>query len=104
MQVMQLSMYNRNVPKLDARETAIKELGSAAIVSCDRYPVLDQKPWGSALMAESASAVASPNRFETVRQPTIAESTTSVQMARCGVRFSLWSNPIESGNSESLPM
>ncbi len=48
MQMMQLSMYSRNVPKFEANVIVSREFGSAAILSCVMYPKLDQKPCGNA--------------------------------------------------------
>src|SRR5512146_410395 len=104
MQVRQLSMYSRKVPKLEARVMVKNEFGSLAIVSCVRYPTLDRNPCGRAAMAESAGADASPKYMTQVKHPTTAVITAKVQMALCGVRFVLCSAPMESGNSWSLPM
>src|SRR5580698_4032580 len=99
MQVTQLSEYNTNVPKLEASVTVRNEFGKAAILSCERYPKLDQKPCGRALMVASVSAPPSPKKLMTVRHPTTAEIAANVQMARCGVRFCACSIPMESGSS-----
>src|SRR5664279_3719775 len=104
MQVRQLNAYNTKVPKLEASVTVSREFGRAAMVSCDRYPKLDQKPCGRALIVASDRAPALPNRLLTVAHPTTAEITASIQMARCGVRFCACSAPMESGSSSSLPM
>src|ERR1035437_4412717 len=104
MQVAQLSIYNRNVPKLDASVTVSNVLGSAAIASCDMYPTLENSPCGSPLMAVSARAPESPNGTSTATTPTTAEMAASVQMARCGVKVSECSMPKCSGTSSSLPM
>src|SRR6266852_6380933 len=104
MQVTQLSIYRRNVPKLEASVTVSSELGSAAIASCVVYPKLDQNPGGKALIAASCGAPASPNAITTATQPTSAEIAASVQMARCGVRLLECSRPKCSGTSSSLPM
>src|SRR6516225_11565438 len=97
MQVTQLSMYSRNVPKFEANVIVRKEFGSAAILSWVVYPKLDQKPWGSACIAVSAGAAPSPKNTTTVRHPMIADIKASIQMARWGVRFVECSMPIESG-------
>src|ERR1035438_9240370 len=104
MQVTQLSEYSTNVPKLEASVTVRNEFGRAAILSCEKYPKLDQKPCGRALTVASVRAPASPKRLLTVMHPTTAEITASVQMARCGVRLRLCSSPRESGSSSSLPI
>src|SRR5271157_3455003 len=104
MQMTQLSPYSRKVPKFDANVTVSSELGMAAIPAFVVYPKLDQKPCGSALMAVSAGAPASPKAIITPTQPTTAEIAANVQMARCGVRFFECSRPKCSGTSESLPM
>src|ERR1039458_6356971 len=104
MQVAQLSVYNTNVPKLEASVTVRNEFGRAAILSCERYPKLDQKPCGRPLTVASVSAPESPKKLMTVRDPTTAEMAARVQMARCGVRFFPCSIPMESGNSSSFPM
>src|ERR1035437_49321 len=104
MQVRQLSMYSKNVPKLEASVVSRKVFGNAAILSCVVYPKLDQKPCGNALMAESAGAAPSPKNTATVMHPTTAEMAANVQMARCGVRFLECSMPKCSGASWSLPM
>src|SRR5450432_3516594 len=104
MQVTQLRAYNTNVPKLEARVTVSSEFGRAAIWSCEKYPKLDQKPCGRALIVASVRAPALPKRLQTVAHPTTAEIAASVQMARCGVRLRACSLPMESGNSSSLPM
>src|ERR1035438_4726779 len=71
------------------------------MVSREKYPKLDQKPCGRALMVASVSAPALPKRLLTVQHPTTAEITARVQMARCGVRLRECSLPMESGNSSS---
>src|ERR1019366_3678946 len=88
MQVMQLNMYSKNVPKFEANVMVRNEFGSEAILSCVKYPKLDQKPCGNAWIAASAGAAPSPKYITTVMQPTTAEITASNQMARCGVAFS----------------
>src|SRR5712671_2634671 len=103
MQMKQLSIYNRNVPKLEASVTVSSVLGSAAMASCDIYPTLENNPCGRALMAESCRAPESPNGTSTATTPTTAEIAASVQMARCGVRVSECSRPKCSGTSSSLP-
>src|ERR1019366_2320166 len=104
MQVAQLNAYSTKVPKLDARVTVRSEFGNAAILSCERYPKLDQKPCGKAFTVASVRAPALPKRLQTVAHPTTAEIAARVQMARCGVRLRECSRPMESGSSSSLPM
>src|ERR1700674_3666866 len=104
MQVKQLNIYSRNVPKFEASVMVRRELGRAAIASCPIYPKLDQNPCGSALMVASERAGPSPNGTATARQPTNAEIVARVQMARCGVKLLECSNPKCSGTSSSLPM
>src|SRR5208283_2612312 len=104
MQVAQLSAYKRSVPKFEASVIASSELGSAAILSCVEYPKLDQNPCGSALIAASVGAPASPNAVSTAMQPITAEMIANVQIARCGVRFLPCNMPKCSGASRSLPM
>src|SRR5579872_1689886 len=104
MQMTQLSAYSRNVPKFEASVTVISELGSAAIVSWEKYPKLDQKPCGSALITVSGGAPLSPKTIRTPMQPTTAEIPANAQIARCGVRFLECSRPKFAGTSSSLPM
>src|SRR5438067_11734561 len=104
MQVTQLSMKSRKVPKFEAKVMVRNEFGRAAILSWVRYPKLDKKPCGNSWIAESAGAAPSPKYITTVMQPTMADMVANVQMARCGVRFRECSIPLESGNSLSLPM
>src|SRR5690349_1066653 len=85
MQVRQLSMYSRKVPKFDAKVMVRNEFGRAAILSCVKYPTLDRKPCGSAAIAESAGADASPKYMTQVKHPTTAVITANVQIALCGV-------------------
>src|ERR1035438_4925810 len=101
MQVTQLSAYNTNVPKLEASVIVRKEFGRAAILSCERYPKLDQKPCGRPLMVASVNAPESPKKLLTVTHPNTAEITASVQMARCGVRFWECNNRSEEHTSNS---
>src|ERR1700681_4814569 len=101
--MMQLSAYSRKVPKFDASVMVSRLLGNEAMVSWLGYPKLDQNPCGSALMAVSARGGPSPNSITTEIQPTTAEIVASVQMARCGVRFSECSIPKCPGTSSSLP-
>src|SRR5450755_2490039 len=103
-QMMQLRPYNRNVPKLEANVIVRSVLGMAANLSWLEYPKLDQKPCGRAWIAASVGAPASPNMNTRARQPTTAEMAASVQIARCGLRFSECSMPKCSGASLSLPM
>ena len=49
------------MPKFDANVIVSNEFGSAAILSCVLYPKLESNPCGSAWIAESAGAPASPN-------------------------------------------
>src|ERR1019366_10175922 len=72
MQVMQLSMYNKKVPKLDARVIVRNVFGRAAILSWVVYPKLDQKPRGIAAMEASVGAKPSPKYTSTVIEPTMA--------------------------------
>ena len=99
MQVTQLNMYNRNVPKFEARVIVVNVLGRAAILSWLRYPKLDQNPCGKAWIAASVGAHASPNTISSAIQPVIAEITARVQMARCGLRFFACSIPKCCGTS-----
>src|ERR1700676_1555896 len=104
MQVMQLSMYRRNVPKFEASVVVRNVFGNAAILSWGVYPKLDQKPCGNAAIAASEGAPPSPKNTATVTHPTTAEMIASVQMALCGVRFLECNAPMESGNSLSFPI
>src|SRR6516165_11156954 len=104
MQIKLLSPYNKKVPKFEARVTVSRELGSAAILSWLRYPKVDQKPCGKAWIVASVGALASPNTISSEIQPSAAEITASVQMARCGVRFLVCSTPRFPDSSPSLPI
>src|SRR5271163_4323335 len=104
MHTTQLSAYSRNVPKFDDNSTVNKLLGSFAIVSCDMYPKLDQNPCGSALMAASVIAPASPNSTDTPKHPNTAATAANVHMARCGLSVLPCSRPKCSGTSSSLPI
>src|ERR1039458_5391944 len=104
MQVRQLSMYSKNVPKFEASVIVRKVFGNAAILSWGVYPKLDQKPCGKACMAESVGAAPLPKNTSTVMHPTTAEMTASVQIALCGVRFLECRRPKCSGTSWSLPI
>src|ERR1035437_1455846 len=104
MQITQLKAYRTKVPKFEASVMVSKLLGSAASLSCERYPKLDQNPCGKAAMTESAGALASPNTVARARQPNTAELPAKVQMARCGERFLSCRSPKCSGTSSSLPM
>src|SRR6185312_8651970 len=104
MQMTQLRAYSKKVPKFDASVMVSSELGVAAICAGDIYPKLDQNPCGRLWSVAALKAPASPNKFDTVRQPSTAEIPASVQMARCGVRFFLCSRPKWEPSSSSLPM
>src|SRR5260370_41617477 len=104
MQVTQLSMYSKNVPKFEASVIVRKVFGNAAILSWVVYPKLDQKPCGKAWMAESAGGAPLPKKTIPVIHPTTAEMTATVQMALFGVRVLECSMPKCSGTSWTLPI
>src|SRR5271157_3153179 len=99
MQMMQLKPYRRKVPKFDASVMVSKLLGSAANLSCEKYPKLEKNPCGKAWITASAGAPASPNTATKAMQPNTAEIVARVQMARCGERFLEWRMPKCSGTS-----
>src|ERR1700691_3355900 len=102
MQTTQLSPYSRKVPKFDDNSTVSRLLGSFAMVSCDMYPKLDQNPCGSAAIAASVIAPASPNSTASPKHPSTAATIAKVQMARCGLNVLPCSIPKCSGTSSSL--
>src|SRR5580700_4328422 len=107
MQMMQLSMYNRNVPKLEASTIMVRVFGRAASRACEvANHTLDQRPYGSAAIAASLSeaAPASPNTTSSAMQPITQEMIAKAQMARWGLRFLSCSMPKCSGTSWSLPI
>src|SRR5260370_22907421 len=107
MQMTQLSMYSRNVPKLEASTIMVNVFGRAASRAWEvANHTVDHRPWGSAAIAASLSeaAPASPNTTNRAMQPITMEMMASAQIARWGLRFFSWSMPNCSGTSWSLPI